>query len=127
MTCSTGELDVENPGNDALVVSTISLLSVAIIPRLLLILTLLECIRFCKKNVTVSLSWAHARNKTKGTTFALELRYFMKFVNLVTRRILSSGATSTVWPATRMLAASDVTMVLGQNQNLVLLSRYLPP
>ena len=64
MICGTGLLDIETPANGTLVVKTETRAQTK---------ALLKCTRFCEKDVTVSLH--HARNTTKGTIFAPEMRY----------------------------------------------------
>ena len=64
-TCGTGNIDRESPANGSLTVKTQTRAQTK---------ALLKCIRFCEKDVAVSLH--HARNTTKGTIFnAPELRY----------------------------------------------------
>ena len=64
MICGTGLLDIETPANGTLIVKTQTRAQTK---------ALLKCTRFCDKDVTVSLH--HARNTTKGTIFAPEMRY----------------------------------------------------
>ena len=61
--CGTGLLDIETPANGSLIVKTKTRAQTK---------ALLKCTNFCEKAVTVSLHFA--RNTTKGTIFAPEMR-----------------------------------------------------
>lgn len=64
MICGNGTLHMESPANGTLIVKTETRAQTK---------ALLKCTRFCEKDVTISLH--QARNTTKGTIFAPEMRY----------------------------------------------------